>query len=248
MKYILSPFYNLWKIYIGSVFIVTLILFYPIFWILLNFESLKHYSFKINIIWSRCISILCFYAVEKSDENIASQDPFVIIANHTSYLDIFLLYRILPKNRFIFLGKSELLKYPLVKTFFKKLNISVDRKSSVQSAKAFIQARKALQNGWCIVLFPEGGILDPTSHMSSFKNGAFQLAKSSNRSILPLTFINNYKLFSDPTYIFSPAMPGLVRVHVHSLINQNEVFNSDLNDLSNKTYHKIASFLPKNNG
>lgn len=247
MKTILSPFYNLWKIYIGLVFVVTLILFYPLLWVFISVESLKPYSFKINVFWSRCVSILCFYAVESSGEQEISQDPFIIIANHTSYLDIFMLYRVLPCNKFLFLGKSELLKYPLVKTYFKKLNIPVDRSSTIKSAKAFIQARKALKNDWCITVFPEGGIFDPTPQMSPFKNGAFQLAKSAQGAILPLTFMNNYKLFSDPTYFFSSAMPGLVKVHIHPPIKKSEVYNSDLNELKIRTYHSIASLLPKKN-
>lgn len=247
MKTILSPLYNLWKIYIGLVFVITLILFYPILWIFLSFESLKPYSFKINIFWSRCVSILCFYAVENTGEEIPSQDAFIIIANHTSYLDIFMLYRMLPNNKFLFLGKSELLKYPLVKTYFKKLNIPVDRTSTIKSAKAFIQARKALQNDWCITVFPEGGILDPTPNMGPFKSGAFQLAKSAQTAILPITFMNNYRLFSDPSYLLFPAMPGLVKVHIHPLISKDETAYTDLNELKNKTYHSIASFLPKKN-
>ncbi len=247
MKYILSPLYNLWKIYIGCVFIVTLLLFYPVLYIFIHFETLKQYSFKINIFWSRCVSILCFYAVEKSGKTPHSKMPFIIIANHTSYLDIFLLYRILPKNKFIFMGKSELLKYPLVKTYFKKLNIPVDRRSTIKSAKAFIQARKALKKDWCIAVFPEGGIFDSTPQMSPFKNGAFQLAKSAQSAILPITFKNNYRLFSDPSYFLSSAMPGLVKVHIHQLISKEKVEGSEINDLKNKTYHSIASFLPKKN-
>lgn len=247
MKYILSPFYNLWKVYIGCIFIITLVFFYPILWIILRFESLKPYSFKINVFWSRCMSVLCFYAVEKEGSKIETKDSFIIIANHTSYLDIFLLYRILPQNKFLFLGKSELLKYPLVKTFFKRLNIPVDRKSTVKSAKAYIQAKKALQNDWCIAVFPEGGIFDPTPKMSPFKNGAFQLAKSAPNAILPITFKNNYQLFSDPTYFFSSAFPGLVKVHIHPLISKEEVSCKELDNLKNKTYREIATFLPKKN-
>lgn len=228
-------------------FIITLLLFYPLLYLFISFESLKPYSFKINVLWSRCLSILCFYAVERTGADNISKKPFIIVANHTSYLDIFLLYRILPNNKFLFLGKSELLKYPLVKSFFKKLNIPVDRTSTIKSAKAFIQAKKALENNWCIAVFPEGGIFDPTPHMVPFKNGAFQLAKSTQTAILPITFMNNYRLFSDPSYFFSPAMPGLVNVHIHPLIDQEEVFISTLKDLKNETYHDIASFLPKKN-
>src|SRR5690554_7755438 len=200
MKYILGAVYYLWKLYIGLAFAITLVLFYPFLLFFIYNEKLKPYTFKINICWSRCMRILCFYAVEKSGEEVLEKGPFVLAANHSSYLDIFLLYSILPKNRFLFMGKSEILNYPLVKTFFKKLNIPVDRSSSIKSAKSLIQAKNEVENGWSIVVFPEGGILDPSSIVHEFKNGAFQLAKLSKCAILPITFINNYQLLSDSTY------------------------------------------------
>src|SRR5690554_600870 len=197
MKYILGIIYYSWKLYIGVIFGLTLLLFYPVLLFVLSFDKLQHHSFKINVMWSRCMRIFCFYAVEQNRIIPQSEEPYVIIANHTSYLDIFILYSALPQQKFIFMGKSEILNYPLVKTFFKKLNIPVDRSSTIRSAKAFIQAKKALKKGWGIVIFPEGGIPDSAPQMAPFKDGAFQLAKSASCSILPITFINHFKLFSD---------------------------------------------------
>src|SRR5690554_115310 len=188
MKYILAPIYYLWKIYIGLMFGLTLLFFYPPLLFVLSFDQWKHHSFKINTFWSRCMRVLCFYAVEQNKKVISDEKPLIIIANHTSYLDIFLLYSILPQQKFIFMGKNEILKYPLVKTFFKKLNIPVDRKSSARSARAFIQAKKALKEGWSIVIFPEGGIPDDAPKLGPFKEGAFRLAKSAKCPILPITF------------------------------------------------------------
>lgn len=247
MKYILGTLYYLWKLYIGLAFASTLLIFYPFLLILINVESLKPYSFRVNTLWSRCMRILCFYAIEKSGDADISKSPFVLVANHSSYLDIFLLYSILPQHKFIFMGKSEILNYPLIKTFFKKLNIPVDRSSSIKSARAFIKARKELNKNWSIVVFPEGGIPDDAPLLAPFKNGAFQLAKAADCPILPITFINNYRLFSDPEHLFGPAMPGLVRVHIHSLIDNEEIRNNDVEDTKEKTYQLIGSYLPQKN-
>lgn len=187
--------------------------------------------------------IFCFYPVEYNKKATKSDEPFIIIANHTSYLDIFILYSILPQQKFIFMGKSEILKYPLVKTFFKKLNIPVDRKSSIRSAKAFIQAKKALKRDWSIVIFPEGGIPDSAPQMAPFKDGAFQLAKSASCAILPITFINNYKLFSDPDTFCAPAMPGLAKVHFHEMISKEEIEQNEIQSIKERTFHVINSYL-----
>lgn len=247
MKYILGLIYYSWKLYIGVVFSITLLLFYPALLFVLSFEKLQKYSFNINVVWSRCMRIFCFYAVEQNRKVPYSEEPYIIIANHTSYLDIFILYSILPTQRFIFMGKSEILKYPLVKTFFKKLNIPVDRKSTIRSARAFIQAKKALKKGWSIVIFPEGGIPDCAPELAPFKDGAFQLAKSTSCSILPITFINHFKLFSDPGEFCAPAMPGIVKVQLHDMISKEEIQQEDINTIKEKTYQVIRSYIPQKN-
>ena len=64
------------------------------------------------------------------------------MANHTSYLDIFLMYSILPKYPFVFLGKSEILSYPLIGTFFKDLNVPVDRKDKKNQENLILKPLK----------------------------------------------------------------------------------------------------------
>ena len=245
MNCFLAPLYYLWKLYIGLVFVITLLLFYPLLFVILQFEQLKPLSFKVNVVWSRCIRIFCFYAIEITGNTNIQKEPCVIVGNHTSYLDIFLLYSFLPKNRFLFMGKSELLGYPFVKTFFKRLNIPVDRNNAMKSGRAFIKARQELNEGWSIALFPEGGIMDPTSKLFPFKDGAFQLAKSSKSDIVPMTFMNNFRLFSDPVYMLYPAMPGLDKVHIHNTIKKEEVIQSDIETLKNKTHRLINAYLPQ---
>lgn len=226
-------------------FAATLILFYPVFLILLSSESLTPYTFKLNIFWSRLMRMLCFYGVELDGENFKEDVPCVFCANHTSYLDIFLMYSAFPNNKFLFMGKSEILSYPLLKTFFRRLNIPVFRDNRIKAAKSFIQARRAMKNGWSIVIFPEGGIPSQTPYVIPFKDGAFHLAKAAGVGIQPITFKDNYYLFSDPENIFDGAMPGLARIIVHPFITPQEVQEITPKELNEKTYQFISSPLPK---
>lgn len=247
MRFILAFFYNLWKLYIGLVFATTLILFYPVFMVLLSEPQLKKHTFPMNIFWSRIVRILCFYAIERRSAPAAIRAPFIICANHTSYLDIFIMYSVYPEHRFLFMGKSEILKYPLIKRFFNDLNIPVDRSNKVRAAKSFIQARRALREGWCIVIFPEGGIPRETPYLAPFKNGAFQLAKSENVGILPLTFRDNYWLFSDPENYLDAALPGLARIDFHPYISAQQVETQSLEALRDRTFSSINHSLPQKN-
>jgi 1-acyl-sn-glycerol-3-phosphate acyltransferase len=147
---------------------------------------------------------------------------------------------ILPKERFLFLGKSEILKYPLIKTYFKRLNIPVFRKSPVKAAKSLIRAKQEVKKGWSLVIFPEGGIPDyHTPKMIEFKEGAFQLAKSCKVPIVPVTFTNNHLLFSDPSNTFGPARPGTSHVYVHPFISIDEVKSLSQMELSDKCFEIV---------
>lgn len=188
--------------------------------------------------------IFCFYPVRKKGDSKLPDGPYVIIANHASYLDIFLMYSILPKHPFLFLGKAEILSYPIIGTYFKNLNIPVYRKAKNKAGKSLIMAEKAVKEGWSIAIFPEGGIPDSNCpKMIPFKTGAFKLAKSLNLPIVCLTFENNYFLFSDPSEILGPARPGISNIHIHDIINQREVASLSIEELSQKAFDIINAPL-----
>lgn len=244
MNYAKAFFYNLWKLYIGVWFITTLLLFYPLFWVLLRKVEWRRFTFPINVFWSRLMRMVCFYAVELEGEiEVKNSSPFLICANHTSYLDIFLMYSILPKHKFLFMGKSEILSYPLVKTFFKRLNIPVFRTDRVKAARSFILAKKNIDLGWSVVIFPEGGIPEHPPKMVPLKDGAFKLAKAAEIGVLAMTFKNNYKLFSDPEYVFASARPGLVKVNIHPFINKEDVCSTTVEKLNNYVFNLLNSPL-----
>lgn len=221
-----------------------MILLYPFFLVVLSRKSWRKYSFPINVLWSYLVRIFLFIPIRKTQLSELPKGPYLIIANHTSYYDIFLMYTLLPQHRFLFMGKSEILSYPILKTFFKRLNIPVFRKDRLKAARSFIQAKQSIKEGWSIVIFPEGGIPDDNvPNMIPFKIGGFKLSKSTCIPIVPITFLDNYHLFSDPTQTWGYAHPGLSRIVIHSAISVEEQQLLSEEELCKKAFDIIASPL-----
>jgi len=244
VKVVIGFFGLLWKLYILVVFTITALLFYPVIVPFLNSDKNRRKAFKLFVVWSWVVRILCIYFVRFAEKSKLPEGHFVIIANHASYLDIFLMPSLFPNTPFLFLGKSEILSYPLIKTYFKKLNIPVYRDNKLKAARALFQAVEAGRNGWSLVIFPEGGIPDNEQpFLDDFKLGAFQIARSVKAPIVPVTFVNNFKLFSDPEHILGEAHPGVSKVHVHPFISAEDVCHGTLEELSAKCHEVIKKTL-----
>lgn len=224
----------IWKLYIGVIFVITALLFYPIIVPFLFSDKGKKKAFRLFVTWSWIVRVLGCYRVRKLQQAELPEAPYLIIGNHASYLDIFLMPSIMPQNEFLFLGKSEILKYPLIKTYFKRLNIPVYRDNNRKAARSIIQALNEVKKGWSIVIFPEGGIPDEHNpKMIPFKRGAFILAKQGQLPIVPMTFLTNCKLFSDPGKLLGPARPGVSEVIIHPVVTLetvNELSHDELKD------------------
>ena len=248
MRILLGSLGFIWKCWVGLVFCIFALLLYPLFFIVLSNPKWKKKSFRLFIFWSWLMRIFCLYPVRFKKKSTLPNAPYIIVANHASYLDIFLMYSILPTSPFLFLGKGEILKYPIIKTYFNGLNIPVHRKDRVKAARSFIMAKDAVANGWSLVIFPEGGIPDEDNpKMVPFKNGAFRLAKELKVPIVPISFTNNYKLFSDPTQLLGPARPGVSKVYIHDFIRPETYEEMTESELSNYCFSIINGPILKDN-
>lgn len=189
------------------------------------------------------VSLIFVYRLKKVD---LPEEPCVIISNHSSYLDIFLMYVLIPKP-FAFMGKHEILSWPLLNIFFKEMNIAVNRESRTAASRSLEEAKKKIDKGWHIVIFPEGAIPYDNPKMIAFKRGAFKLAVDQQVPILPLTFVNHWKLFADPTIIFGPASPGLAKVVMHDIIETKGKTQEEVVSLRKESFNIIDSTLREHN-
>lgn len=219
---------------------------YPVFLILLKDEKNIHKAYKAKRFWARLICILTLVKVTlKGKENIPKQGPYVVCANHASYLDIVVMFCLIPDTT-LFLGKAELLKWPIVRVFFKNMDIPVDRSNKMKAAQSIELTKEAVQKGHSIAIFPEGLIPDDdVPKLHKFKNGAFTLAIAKQVPVLPLTFQTNWKLFSHHGDLFGNGMPGISRSIIHKPILTTGMTERDLVNLKDKTREVIEKPLLK---
>ncbi len=145
------------------------------------------------------------------EEKIMKGKSYMLIANHTSMLDIMLMLRA-SKNPFVFVGKKELVNIPVFGFFYKRVCIMVDREDSRSRTAVYMRAQKRLSKGLSICIFPEGGVPDENVLLDSFKDGAFKMAIAHNIPVVPITFYDNKKRFP---FTFFAGGPGPLRVKIH---------------------------------
>ena len=109
---------------------------------------------------------------------------YVVVANHESTADPFLLSRLPWDMRWI--AKQELFKVPVTGWY---MHLSGDipiKRGSSESVKEMMQtARDTLLRGLSVMIFPEG-TRSPDGNLLPFKDGAFQLAIETGTPILPI--------------------------------------------------------------
>ena len=243
MKYLLIIPRALWKTLFVLNFALGLIVLYPLFYIFLSRKKWFPLAFKLKKFWAAWILLVpgLFLKVKwkTSKENLPSS--CVYCSNHVSYLDIISSYLMIPKY-YTFMGKQELDKAPLFRIFFKEMNILVDRKSNVASHKAFLRAASDIDQGHGVFLFPEGTI-SSDGRLRGFKNGAFRLAIEKQVPIIPIIFLNNWKMLQNGGFFKAFGKPGLCKAVVHEPISTIGMTEKDLISLRTKVYDIIQAEL-----
>ncbi|MCM4167929.1 hypothetical protein KCTC52924_01251 [Arenibacter antarcticus] len=194
-------------------------------------------------IWANCIIYgMGWYPQIKKEQQLVKGESYMLVANHTSMLDIMLMLKV-SKNPFVFIGKKELVKIPLFGFFYKRVCILVDRESTKSRSAVYRRAQRRLSQGLSICIFPEGGVPDEEVFLDDFKEGAFKMAIAHKIPIVPITFCDNKKRFS---FTFFSGGPGKIRARVHRFFDTAQLNEEDKNGLKEKIRSVILEELKAN--
>lgn len=236
---------RIYSTYSLLLFGLGLLLLFPFFLLLIVVKPLRRYLHYLHWVWSFIFFAGSLVPVRVRYKGIKPrQGPYVICANHFSILDIAVL-GFLPIN-YIFVGKSELARIPLFGYMFRKLHITVDRRSMKDRYQALTKAMKAVDEGHSLVMFPEGGVLteDPP-HMARFKEGPFRVAIEKQIPVIPVTIPYNWLILPDDgSYLLYPQTSYVV---VHEPISTEGMTMEDLPALKAQVYTIIDRELTKYN-
>ncbi len=152
------------------------------------------------------------------EENIPDE-AVLFIGNHRSYFDILLTYSRC-KRLTGYVAKKEMLRYPLLRDWMKRLYcLFLDRDNPKEGLKTILQAIEYIKQGVSICIFPEGTRNDGEElSMLPFHAGSFKIAEKSGCPIIPVSMNNTSSIFEKqfprikPTHVIieygKPIYPG----------------------------------------
>ena len=231
----------LWRIWFYLLSALPVILLFPILAILLLIPNgYRPFFWIARNIWSRFVLLgTGFWITKKFKTPLDFKKSYLLVANHSSYIDIMLMFAAAP-NPFVFVGKKELVNIPIFGFLYKRAAIMVDRSSSKSRYAVYDRARKILDKGYSVCIFPEKEYLDETVLLNPFKPGAFKIAIEHQLPICPMVFLDCKRKF--PWYT-THGYPGVLRVDIHPSIPTVGLSETDIPKLQQKTFELIYSEL-----
>lgn len=192
--------------------------------------------------WAR---ILCWLTpVKVTVEGAENADPrrtYVVVCNHQSQYDIFLVYGWL-KLDLKWVLKAELRKTPGVGIGCEKAgHIFVDRSNPDKARQSVSDALERVGDGVGILFFAEG-TRSADGSLRPFKKGAFRVATSQNLPILPVTIIGTRDIQRPKSLLI---FPGKVSMVIHPAIEIEGESQEEIRDLMTRTRAVIASAQPE---
>jgi len=191
-------------------------------------------------LWARLNSWATPMGVDvEGREHIDPKQSYVIVANHQSHYDVFVLYGWLGVD-FKWVMKKELRRVPVLGIACEKLgHIYIDR-SDPRSAVASLQAAKSrIVNGTSVLFFPEG-TRSLTGELGKFKKGAFQMALDLGLPILPVTIVGTRNILPPKTL---NLFPGRARMRIHPPIDTSGYDTTTIDRLMDRTREIIQAGL-----
>jgi 1-acyl-sn-glycerol-3-phosphate acyltransferase len=140
--------------------------------------------------WGKSIIFVCGIKVHKNKKPGAGN--FIIMPNHRSYTDIFLVAAYSPAG---FVAKAELMNWPLLKTGARLTNsIFVSRTDIKSLISTMHKIKSSVDKQIPVAIFPEG-TTSKGPLTRPFKNGSFKIAADAKIPVIPMAI--HYKDIKD---------------------------------------------------
>ena len=129
--------------------------------------------------------------------------PYVFVANHSSFTDVFLLARLPWEMKW--LSKKSIFQIPLLGWQMKiAWDIPVVRGEKESARNAMRQLRERLDRKVSVLLFPEG-TRSRDGSLSEFRDGAFRLAIEAGVDVVPLVIVGATEGLPKNSFVLQPA-------------------------------------------
>lgn len=190
--------------------------------------------------WARVNAFVSRMKVEVTGrEKVDSKQSYVIVSNHRSLLDIYVMYGF-SEIDIIWVMKKELRAIPLFGFACEKLgHVVVDRSNTEADLKSMQAARDSLVDGKSIFFFAEG-TRSRDEVALPFKKGAFRMALDLKLPLLPISIHGTREILPRDTRHLTP---GTARLVFHDPIATEHLHPNSTNALMEQTRSVITTAL-----
>ena len=123
-------------------------------------------------------------------EYIDPQGQYVYVSNHRSLLDAVIAGAVIP-NYLKFLGKAEMLQWPVLGYLLSRFYVPVQRHDAADRARSMAIMEEKIKTGCSFFICPESTSNTTPNLLIRFYNGAFRLSADTGVPLVPLTFVGS---------------------------------------------------------
>lgn len=170
---------------------------------------------RIGGVWGRTVLRLLRVEVRVRGAANVPPGPAVYAANHSSTLDILIVFGYLPVD-FRIVHKRSVAFIPILGwAIVLAGHVPIDRRHPFRARRSLARAAARIRSGTSLVVFPEG-TRSPDGRVRRFKRGSFALALEAGVPVVPVSLVGVKDVV--PRGIPS-VRPGRVDVVVHPAID-----------------------------
>ena len=171
---------------------------------------------------------------------LSVKQPYIFMVNHQSNIDIPLLVQALPGFQLRWIAKKELLWVPFFGwAMWAAKHIAVDRSDRSDALAVLAKARRQIDHGISIVVFPEG-TRSSDGHLLPFKRGGFLLAVKTKMPIVPVTINGTGRILPKGDWRIER---GEIEITVGKPISMENYRPGTIRQLAAEVYGRVAQPL-----
>lgn len=151
--------------------------------------------------------IVCGLSVKGGDNFKNLKSPFIIMSNHTSYMDSFIAGSAIPFFKYLkypptrFMTYRKFIVMPFVGIIIKLFGAyPIERHSGKPVEEVLFSTMNILKKGELIMIYPEGKLPKNPSYDKNARSGVAYLAKSSGLPVLPAAIKRRNRKFFLPKF------------------------------------------------
>lgn len=199
------------------------------------------YVHRIARVWCGClVRAAGGRVVSEGREILERHRPCVVVANHTSNMDIWALIATVP-DPFLLPAKASIFRIPMIGATMRAMGMVPLQRTGTQRDIREVERMTAWFERAAVLCFYPEGTRSPNGRLRTFKKGAFVTAIRHGVPVVPVAIEGAHRVQPARSW---HAYPGTIRVRVLEPISTEALDYADRDELTAKAWARIAAALP----